>query len=75
MAALDTHFTHLYNTVASHPTLPLFKIGRVVDSSGRITWDDVTFEQFVHDVEALSRHWAHELEKRDCKKGSAVGCW
>lgn len=73
MATIQTHLSILEAKAASHGSLPLLKIpnGDLPDNG----WRDVTFAQFLNDVETYARYWVQEFSKAGWEKQSIIGIW
>lgn len=74
---LRTHLTVLQWSAATFADSIVFKIPEPISVDGEIQyhWDNVTYRQFLFDVERSARYWSSTLVKKMIPKRSVVGLW
>ncbi|KAH9937144.1 acetyl-CoA synthetase-like protein [Fomitopsis serialis] len=74
---LRTHLTVLKWSAALYADSVVFKIPKTVSSNGQAQhqWDDVTYRDFLLDVERSARYWKSILAKENISQRSVVGLW
>ncbi|KAG6845754.1 hypothetical protein H0H87_003808 [Tephrocybe sp. NHM501043] len=73
---LQSHLTVLESTVARSPLAVVFKTPRIDPSNGQVhSWNSITYEQFLRDVERHARFWAHTFANDGIPARSVVGLW
>lgn len=74
---LISHLSVLYESASQFASETAFLIPH--ESNGEQTqdfsWDTVTYEQFLNDVERYALLWRRVLLSRDISAGSVVGLW
>ncbi|KAJ7068744.1 hypothetical protein C8F01DRAFT_1119163 [Mycena amicta] len=68
----STHLTILEDSVRRSPTSIAFKVPRPDASS---TWRDITYQQFLLDVELAASHWARVFRRDRIPERSVIGLW
>ncbi|KAF9077879.1 acetyl-CoA synthetase-like protein [Rhodocollybia butyracea] len=64
MSPLLTHLTNLEDATSRFPSRVAFKIPQVNPQTDEIDhWTDITFHQFLLDIEHLTRYWFHVLKE------------
>ncbi|KAF9061236.1 acetyl-CoA synthetase-like protein [Rhodocollybia butyracea] len=64
MSPLLTHLTNLEDATSRFPSRVAFKIPQVNPQTDDIDhWTDITFRQFLLDIEHLARYWLHVLKE------------
>ncbi|KAF9077885.1 hypothetical protein BDP27DRAFT_1356646 [Rhodocollybia butyracea] len=64
MSPLLTHLTNIEDVAPRFPSRIAFKIPQVNPQTDQIDhWTDITFHQFLLDIEHLARYWFHVLKK------------
>ncbi|KAJ7647167.1 hypothetical protein FB45DRAFT_1099969 [Roridomyces roridus] len=66
---LRSHLTVLEASVARSPSAVAFK----VPHAG--SWRDITYAQFLDDVELIARHWSKTFQEAGIPERSVVGLW
>lgn len=71
-----TYFTILSDSAARYPTRPVFKIPvpPTNDTTAR-EWTDITYAQFVEDIDFYARFWTHRLTISGMPSGTIIGLW
>ncbi|KAJ7437151.1 hypothetical protein B0H11DRAFT_2362510 [Mycena galericulata] len=69
-----THITILETSALRSPLSVAFKIPQSY-SSDRPIWLDITYQQFLRDVETTARHWSHIFLQAGIPERSVVGLW
>lgn len=76
MASFNTHLTVLEQRAAELSDLPALKVPEwSPDGSNFEGWRDVTFQQFLKDVERSARYWAKQFSDRGIEERSVIGIW
>ncbi|KAF5686192.1 acetyl synthetase [Fusarium denticulatum] len=75
MAGFKTHLTVLQRTAQATPLLPALKIPHLSSDGELQGWKDITYSQFLHDVEQSAKYWSRELSEKGIDTGSVVGLW
>ncbi|OBZ80035.1 hypothetical protein A0H81_00897 [Grifola frondosa] len=71
-----THLTVLRESAALYPSAPVFKIPKVaVDTDEVDAWLDISYHQFLSDVERSARYWARIFAQHDLQQRSVIGMW
>ncbi|KAF9061228.1 hypothetical protein BDP27DRAFT_1338412 [Rhodocollybia butyracea] len=64
MSPLLTHLTNLEDATSRFPSRVAFKIPQVNPQTDEIDhWKDITFQEFLLDIEHLARYWFHVLNE------------
>jgi hypothetical protein len=64
MPQLLTHLTNIEDAASRFPSRVAFKIPQVNPETDQIeNWKDITFHQFLLDIEHLARYWFHVLKE------------
>lgn len=70
-----SHLALLQSAAAKYPDDPVFKLP-VLDTNGQLSdWYDITYTQFLRDVELYARHWSRLLLADNVPPSSVVGIW
>ncbi|KAJ7857806.1 hypothetical protein B0H14DRAFT_2351990, partial [Mycena olivaceomarginata] len=72
-AMLRTYLTVLETSASRYPLSPVFRIPRSYSQSR--AGQDVTYRQFLTDVELFAHHWSRTLNQGGIDPGSVVGLW
>lgn len=76
MSKYKTHLTALGHSAAVRPLFPALKIPHWSSDGEKFQgWKDVTFAQFLGDVEQSARYWSHQLSGKGIEERSVVGLW
>lgn len=76
MPTYKTHLTALERSAAVRPLSPALKIPHWSSDGEKFQgWKDVTFAQFLGDVEQSARYWSHQLSGKGIAERSVVGLW
>lgn len=75
--ALKTHLTVLQWSATTFADSIVFKIPKPVSIDGEVQyhWDDVTYRQFLLDVERSARYWSSTLVRANIPRRSVIGLW
>ncbi|KAF9072023.1 hypothetical protein BDP27DRAFT_1418599 [Rhodocollybia butyracea] len=64
MSPLLTHLTNIEDATSRFPSRAAFKVPQVNPQTDRIDhWMDITFHEFLLDIEHLARYWFHVLKE------------
>ncbi|KIK68985.1 hypothetical protein GYMLUDRAFT_152890 [Collybiopsis luxurians FD-317 M1] len=77
---LCTHLTNIQDAASRYPSKIAFKIPHIVsgqDKAAKVDyWIDITFAQFLQDIEQFARYWFHILNRLDgIPQRSIVAIW
>ncbi|TFY61926.1 hypothetical protein EVJ58_g4190 [Rhodofomes roseus] len=74
---LRTHLTVLQWSAALYADSVVFKVPRSISGSGSVQylWDNITYRQFLLDVERSARFWSSVLVKENLPQRTVVGLW
>lgn len=74
---LISHLSVLYESASQFASETAFLIPheRNGEQTQDFSWDTVTYEQFLNDVERYALLWRRVLLSRDISAGSVVGLW
>ena len=76
MVSFRTHLTVLESTAARLPSTPVFRVPSQSPTTGPVeSWLPITYRQFLHDVELMSKYWARTLSSKNIPRESVVGLW
>ncbi|KAJ6560418.1 hypothetical protein B0H19DRAFT_1261021 [Mycena capillaripes] len=70
-----THLTVLETSALRCPSAAAFKIPHLDASSATPLWRDITYQQFLVDVELTASHWSRILRQDGIPERSVVGLW
>ncbi|KAJ7228203.1 hypothetical protein GGX14DRAFT_346188 [Mycena pura] len=68
---LETHLTLLETSARRRPSALAFK----VPQPGTSTWRNITYQQFLADVELTASYWARIFREADIPQRSVIGLW
>ncbi|KAJ7498533.1 hypothetical protein FB451DRAFT_1117113 [Mycena latifolia] len=70
-----SHITVLETSALRSPSAVAFKVPQSDGSQGRPTWRDITYRQFLRDVELTASHWSRTFRQAGIPERSVVGLW
>ena len=71
-----TYLNIVADSAALYPTRAVFKIPTVpADHIELHAWKDVTYTQFVEDIELYAKFWGHKLTSGGIPAGEIIGLW
>lgn len=71
-----THLSVLYWSASLYPSYAAFKIPESRSESDElIQWRQITYRQFLDDVELSAKYWTRLLVMNDIPRRSVVGIW
>nr|GAT58468.1 acetyl-CoA synthetase-like protein [Mycena chlorophos] len=73
MSSSSTHLTILEDAVRRCPTSIAFRIPQLDDASA--PWRDITYQQFLLDVESAAAHWARVFRRDRIPERAVIGLW
>ena len=75
MASFKTHLHALAERVATHPSLPIYKLP-LYDSEGQLrAWSPISSTQFQSDVDHFAAHLTRKLAADGVAPRSVIGLW
>ncbi|KAJ7693901.1 hypothetical protein B0H17DRAFT_932562 [Mycena rosella] len=72
---LRTHLTVLETSALHSPSAVAFKVPQSDGSQPKPIWRDITYQQFLRDVELTASHWSRIFRQAGIPEGSVVGLW
>ncbi|RKL11925.1 hypothetical protein BFJ70_g16364 [Fusarium oxysporum] len=75
MPHYKTHVTVLQKTATANPLVPALKIPQLSSNGELQGWKDISYSQFLHDVEQSAMYWSRELVGKGANAGSVIGIW
>ncbi|KAJ6561556.1 hypothetical protein DFH09DRAFT_1247719 [Mycena vulgaris] len=70
-----THINVLETSALRCPTAIAFKVPQADGSPERPVWRDITYQQFLRDVELTASHWSRIFRQEGIPERSVVGLW
>ena len=71
-----TYLSIVTDSAALYPTRAVFKIPTAPASGSEFhAWKDVTYAQFVEDIELYAKFWGHKLTSGGIPAGEIIGLW
>ncbi|KAJ7886761.1 hypothetical protein B0H13DRAFT_2342762 [Mycena leptocephala] len=70
-----THITVLETSALRNPSAVAFKVLQSNTSSAAPLWRDITYQQFLADVELTASHWSRIFRQDGIPERSVVGLW
>ncbi|KAJ7887494.1 hypothetical protein B0H14DRAFT_3430546 [Mycena olivaceomarginata] len=71
----STHLTVLETSARRAPSATAFKIPQSDASSTTPLWRNITYQQFLHDVELTASHWSRIFRQEGIPERSVIGLW
>ena len=76
MSCYKTQLTVLEESAARYGAAPAFKVPRIdPDSQEILQWEDISYSQFLLDVEHSARYWSRQFAADGVAPRSTVGIW
>ncbi|KAJ7246557.1 hypothetical protein B0H12DRAFT_1021137 [Mycena haematopus] len=72
---LRSHITVLETSARRAPSATAFKIPQCDASSTTPLWRDITYQQFLLDVELTASHWSRIFRREGIPERSVIGLW
>ncbi|KAJ7098761.1 hypothetical protein B0H15DRAFT_589562 [Mycena belliarum] len=70
-----THLTVVEESARRSPSSVAFKIPQSDGSQSKPIWRDITYQQFLRDVESTASHWSRIFRQARIPERSVVGLW
>lgn len=76
MPTFKTHLTALEESASLYPSRPAFRVPHLRPQSQEIQeWQEITYSQFLADVEHFAKFWTQRLTADGVPPRSVVGVW